>query len=142
MYSSRVAKMAGLEFDSQGGHEGRGGVGVDSASGTAFHGGSVERVYLPGSSGHQGRAGVLGEAPNAFDSWEAFIESLPREWKTLNVVSAVLTSCVSFCSFPPPLSSTTELKNNVGPLWHYCKSLKHLTTPLRGALRCFRLYAL
>ncbi|KIJ92689.1 hypothetical protein K443DRAFT_423044 [Laccaria amethystina LaAM-08-1] len=94
MYSSRVSKMAGLEFDSQGGREGRGGVGVDSASGTAFHGGSVERVYLPGSSGHQGRAGVLGEAPNAFDSWEAFIESLPREWKTLNVVSAVLTSAI------------------------------------------------
>jgi hypothetical protein len=28
-------------------------------------------------------------------SWEAFIDSLLREWKTLNVVSALLLSCVS-----------------------------------------------
>jgi hypothetical protein len=98
MYSSRVATMAALEFNSHGGVEGRGRVGVDSASGTVFHGGSGERVYPPGSSG---RHGVSGAAPNGFDSWEVFIDSLLREWKTLNVVSAVLTSCVSFCSFFP-----------------------------------------
>jgi hypothetical protein len=91
--------MAGLEFNSHG--EGRGGVGVDSASGTAFHGGSGEQVYPPGSSRHQGSPGVSGATANGFDSWEAFIDSLLREWKTLNVVSAVLTSCVSFCSFSP-----------------------------------------
>ncbi|KIJ91361.1 hypothetical protein K443DRAFT_686120 [Laccaria amethystina LaAM-08-1] len=91
MYSSRVARMAGLEFNSQGRGEGRGGVGVDSASGTPFHGGSGERVYPPG---HQGPPGVSGAAPNGFDSWEAFIDSLLREWKTLNVVSAVLTSTI------------------------------------------------
>lgn len=32
-------------------------------------------------------------------SWEAFIDSLVREWKTLNVVSALLLSCV-FYSLP------------------------------------------
>ncbi|KIJ92684.1 hypothetical protein K443DRAFT_13420 [Laccaria amethystina LaAM-08-1] len=92
MYSSRVARMAGLEFNSHG--EGRGGVGVDSASGTAFHGGSGEQVYPPGSSGHQGSPGVSGAAPNGFDSWQAFIDLLLKEWKTLNVVSAVLTSTI------------------------------------------------
>ncbi|KIJ91593.1 hypothetical protein K443DRAFT_477660 [Laccaria amethystina LaAM-08-1] len=92
MYSSRVARMVGLEFNSQGGSEGRGGIGVDSASGTPFHGGSGDREYLPGSSGHQGTEGVSGVAANGFDSWEAFIDSSLREWKTLNVVSAVLTS--------------------------------------------------
>ena len=31
-------------------------------------------------------------------SWEAFIDSLLREWKTLNLVSALLLSCVAlFC---------------------------------------------
>jgi hypothetical protein len=28
-------------------------------------------------------------------SWEMFVDSLLREWKTLNVVSALLLSCVS-----------------------------------------------
>ena len=97
MYSSRIA---GLELNSQGG--GRGGVGVDSASGTPFHGGPEEWVYTPGSSGHQGTPGVSGAATNKFDFWEAFIDSLLREWKTLNVVSALLTSCVSFALFFPP----------------------------------------
>jgi len=96
MYSSR---MAALELNSHGG--GRGGVGVDSASGTPFHGGSGEWVYSSESSGHQGTAGVSGAAANGFDFWEPFIDSLLREWKTLNVFSALLTSCVSFCSFLP-----------------------------------------
>ena len=104
MYSSRIA---GLELNSQGGG-GRGGVEVDSASGTPFHGGPGEWVYLPGSSGHQRTTGVSRAATNGFDLWETFIDSLLREWKTLNVVSALLTSCVSLLS--SPLSSTTDLK--------------------------------
>jgi hypothetical protein len=44
-------------------------------------------------------------------SWEAFIDSLLREWKTLNVVSALLASCVSF--FLPPLF-VTKLKKITG----------------------------
>ena len=36
-------------------------------------------------------------------SWEAFIDSLLREWKTLNVVSALLASCVSLLFFFPSL---------------------------------------
>ena len=91
MYSSRIA---GLESNSQGG--GRGGVGVDSNSGTPFHGGSGEWVYPPGFSGHQGTAGVSGAAANRYDFWETFIDSLLREWKTLNVFSTILISCVSF----------------------------------------------
>jgi len=89
--------MTELDLNSQGG----GGVGVDSASRAPFHGGSgewVSEVYPPGFGGHQGTAGVSGAAANGFDSWEAFIDSLLREWKTLNVVSALLTPCVSFCS--------------------------------------------
>ena len=39
-------------------------------------------------------------------SWEAFIDSLLREWKTLNVVSALLASCVSLLFF---FSSLYEL---------------------------------
>ena len=31
------------------------------------------------------------------NSWEAFIDSLMREWKTQNIVSALLLSCVSNC---------------------------------------------
>ena len=80
---------------------GRGGVGVDSASGTPFHGGSgewVSGVYPPGFSGHQGTAGVSGAAANGCDSWEVILDSLLREWKMLNVVSALLIPCVSFCS--------------------------------------------
>ena len=95
MYSSRIA---GLEWNSQGG--GRGGVGVDS-SGTPFHGSPEEWVYPPGSSGHQGTPGVPGAATNGFVFSEAFIDSLLREWKTLNVVSALLTSCVCFALFCP-----------------------------------------
>jgi hypothetical protein len=100
MYSSRVARRAELDLNSQGGGVGRSGVGVESASGTAFHGGSGEwlsGVYPPGFSAHQG-TGVSGAAANGFGCWEAFIDSLLREWKTLNVVSALLISCVSFCS--------------------------------------------
>lgn len=33
-------------------------------------------------------------------SWEAFIDSLLREWKTLNVVSALLLSSVDFQTLP------------------------------------------
>ena len=110
MYSSRIA---GLELNSQGGG-GRGGVGVDSASGIPFHGGSGEWVCPPGFSGHQGTAGVSGAAANGYDFWETFIDSLLKEWKTLNVLSAILTSCVSFPLFLP-LSKTPELKKNVGP---------------------------
>ena len=97
MYSSRIA---GLELNSQGGG-GRGGVGVDSATGTSFHRGVGEWVYSSGSSGHQRTAGVSGAAGNGLHFWEAFIDSLLREWKTLNVVSALLTSCVSFALFFP-----------------------------------------
>ena len=97
MYSSRIA---GLELNSQC-DRGRGGVGIDSASGTAFQGGPEEWVYPPGSSGHQGTAGVSAAATNGFVLSEAFIDSLLREWKTLNVVSALLTSCVSFALFFP-----------------------------------------
>ena len=96
MYSSRIA---GLELNSQG-DRGRGGVGIDSASGTAFQG-PEEWVYPPGSSGHQGTAAVSAAATNGFVFSEAFIDSLLREWKTLNVVSALLTSCVSFALFIP-----------------------------------------
>ena len=108
MYSSRIA---GLQLNSQG--CGRGGAGVDSTSGTPFHGGSREWVYPPGFSGHQGTAGVSGAAANRYDFWETFIDSLLREWKTLNVFSAILISCVSF-PLLFPLSKTTELKKNVG----------------------------
>ena len=107
MYSSR---MSGLELNSQGGG-GRGGVGVDSTSGTPFHGGSGERVYPPGFSGHQGTAGVSGAAANRHDFWETFINLLLREWKTLNVFSAILVSCVSFpLLFPPFKNNRTEKK--------------------------------
>ena len=97
MYSSRIP---GLELNSQG-SGGRGGVGVDSASGTPFHGGSGR--WVSAFSGHQGTTGVSGAATNEFDALEAFIDSLLREWKTLNVVSALLTSCVSFALFFPSL---------------------------------------
>ena len=86
--------MAELDLNSQ--SQGGGGVGVDSANGTPFHGGSGR--WVSGFSGHQGTTGVSGAATNEFDACEAFIDSLLREWKTLNAVSALLTSCVSFCS--------------------------------------------
>ena len=100
MYSSRIA---GLALNFQGGG-GRGGVGVDSATGTPFHGGSGEWVYPPGSSGHQGIAAIR------YDFWETFIDSLLREWKTLNVLSAILTSCVSFPLFFPPFKNNRAEK--------------------------------
>ncbi|KZT13264.1 uncharacterized protein LAESUDRAFT_669722 [Laetiporus sulphureus 93-53] len=34
-------------------------------------------------------------------SWELFVDSLLREWKTLNLVSALLCTCVLFISAPP-----------------------------------------
>ena len=111
LYSSRIA---GLEWNSQGG--GRSGVGVDSASGTPFHGGPEEWVYPPGSSGHKGTPGVSGAATSGFVFSEAFIDSLLREWKTLNVVSALLTSCVSFPLFFPPFKYNGALKKRRGIL--------------------------
>ena len=106
MYSSRIA---GLALNFQGGG-GQGGVGVDSTSGTPFHGGSGEWVYPPGFSGHQQTAGVSGAAANRYDFWETFIDSLLREWKTLNVLSAILTSCVSFPLFFPPFKNNRAEK--------------------------------
>ena len=35
------------------------------------------------------------------NSWEQFIDSLLREWKTLNLVSALLCTCVLIISAPP-----------------------------------------
>ena len=99
MYSS---SFAGLELNSQGG---RGGVGVDSASGTPSHRGSGEWVYPSGFSEHQGPAGVSGAAANRYDFWEKFMDSLLREWRTLNAASAILASCVSFPLFFPPFKS-------------------------------------
>ena len=98
MYSSRFAE---LELNFQGGG-GRRGVGVSSASGTPFHSGSGEWVYPPGSSGYQGTAGASGAAVNGLDFWEAFMDSRLGEWKTLNYLSALLTSYVSFPLFFPP----------------------------------------
>ena len=105
MYSSRIA---GLQLNSQSG--GRGGVGVDSTSGTPFHGGSREWVYPPGFSGHQGTPGVSGVVANRYDFWETLIDSLLREWKTLNVFSAILISCVFFSSFVPPFQKQQSRK--------------------------------
>ena len=110
MYSSRIA---GLELNSQGGG-GRGGVGVASTSETPFHGGSGEWVYPPGFSGHQGTAGASGAAANEYEFWETFIDSLLKEWKTLNVLSTLLTSCVSFALFYPPFKHN-KAKKHVGP---------------------------
>ncbi len=31
-------------------------------------------------------------------TWESFIDSVMREWKTFNIISVLLLSCVSFCS--------------------------------------------
>ncbi|EDR03357.1 uncharacterized protein LACBIDRAFT_331715 [Laccaria bicolor S238N-H82] len=84
MYSLRAARMVELDLNSQGG----GGAGVNSANGAPFHGGSGR--WVSGFSGHQGTSGVLGAAANGFDYWEAFINSLLKEWKTLNLVSALL----------------------------------------------------
>ena len=82
--------MAELDLNSQGGG------GVDSASRPPFYGGSGG--WVSGFSGQQGTAGVSSAAANELDAWEAFIGSLLREWKTMNVVSALFIPCVSFCS--------------------------------------------
>lgn len=83
--------MAELDLNFQGGG------GVDSASRMPFHGGSGG--WVSESSGHQGTEGMSDAAANGFDSWEVFIDSLLREWKTMNVVSALLIPCVLFAPF-------------------------------------------
>ena len=42
-------------------------------------------------------------------TWESFIDSVMREWKTFNIISVLLLSCVLFCSalHPFPDGSTT-----------------------------------
>ena len=41
-------------------------------------------------------------------SWENFVDSLVREWKTLNVLSALLLSCVSYLHLRAQISPLTS----------------------------------
>jgi hypothetical protein len=56
-------------------------------------------------------------------SWEAFIDSLLREWKTLNVVSALLLSCVFFVASLVP-HDQEELTNLMQCYTYYVSDSK------------------
>jgi hypothetical protein len=74
-------------------------------------------------------------------SWEAFIDSLLREWKTLNVVSALLLSYVFFCFARPSQSGRTyELDAVLYLLCFRFQVQKKILS--QGLLHCFRWYVL
>ena len=75
-----------------------------------YHNLLLLRLPMMYSSRIAGTAGVSRAAANRYDFWETFIDSLLREWKTLNVLSAILTSCVSFPLFFPPFKNNRAKK--------------------------------
>ena len=79
-----------------------------------YHNLLLLRLPMMYSSRIAGIAGVSGAAANRYDLWETFIDSLLREWKRLNVLSAILTSCVSFPLLFPPFKNNRAEKD-VGP---------------------------
>jgi hypothetical protein len=69
----------------------------DEAAGIGL-GGHVGAVAVVGSTGQMPLSCPDGWSPALIRfkfSWEAFIDLLLREWKTLNLVLALLTSCVA-----------------------------------------------
>ncbi|KAF8999374.1 hypothetical protein BDQ17DRAFT_751600 [Cyathus striatus] len=73
------------------------GIGLTAHVGAAAVGGLVDDWGAGGGAGAGGLGGGMSPALVRFKySWEAFVDSLLREWKTLNLTSALLALYISF----------------------------------------------